>query len=130
MAVLALTAMSTVIAADYPQRLPQDFKRALQHFSCGRNWPDALKIDGYYQPSQDWLVVVHSRPDREFLISHIFRTGDQRILEIYLNRAEHWMQIQIPSDEEVETSAEKSQIRQILNYGADCVTLHFPVPTQ
>jgi hypothetical protein len=58
------------------------------------------------------------------------RNGDQRILEIYLKRAEQWMQIQMTSDEDVDTSTEKHAIRPILNYGADCVTLHCPVPTQ
>jgi hypothetical protein len=128
MAVFALTAISTAVSAEYPQNLPQDFKRAFQQFNCTRNWPEALSIDGYHNPSDDWLVVVHSRPDHEFLISYIFRNGEERILEIYLDREGHWIKIKLPSDDDIETSSEQSTIRQILNYGADCVTLNFPVP--
>jgi hypothetical protein len=130
MAVFAFAIISTVVSAEYPQTLPQDFKRAPQHFSCMRNWPEALNIDGYHNPSTDWLVVVHSRPDHEFLISYIFRNGEERTLEIYLDREGNWIQIEIPSNEDAEASPEKYEIRRILNYGADCVTLNFPVPKQ
>jgi hypothetical protein len=130
MAVFAITIISTVVSAEYPQNLPQDFKRALQQFTCMRNWPEALNIDGYHNPSKNWLVVVHSRPDHEFLISYLFQNGEERTLEIYLDREDHWIQIEIPSDDDVEASPEKYEIRRILNYGADCVTLNFPVPKQ
>jgi hypothetical protein len=130
MAVFAFTIISTVVSAEYPRNLPQDFKRALQQFNCMRNWPEALNIDGYYNPSNDWLVVVHSRPDHEFLISYIFQKGEERTLEIYLDHEDNWIQIEIPSDDDVEASPEKYEIRRILNYGADCVTLNFPVPKQ
>ena len=71
------------------------------------------------------MVVVHSRPEHDFLISYIFRNGEEQILEIYLNRDDNWIKIGVPSDAEVATSAEQSAIRQTLNYGADCVTLNF-----
>jgi len=130
MAVFAFTAISTVVSAEYPQNLPQDFKRALQQFNCGRNWPEALNIDGYHHPSNDWLVVVHSKPDHEFLISYTFQNGEEQILEIYLNREDNWIKIGVPSDNEVKTSSEKYELRHVLNYGADCVALNFPAQKQ
>ena len=129
MAVFAFAAIPAW-SAEYPEKVPKDFKKAPQHFHCGRNWPEALNIDGYYNPSNDSLVVVHGRPDHEFLIAYIFRNGEERILEIYLEREDNWIKIEIPSDDDVETSSEKYEIRQILNYGADCVALNFPTPKQ
>ena len=79
MTVLALTAISTFVSAEYPQNLPPDFKKAPQQFSCTRNWSGALNIDGYYNPSNDWLVVVHGRPDHEFLIAYTLQKGEERI---------------------------------------------------
>jgi hypothetical protein len=127
---MAAVAFTTIAAwpAEYPEKVPKDFKQALRQFSCTRNWPEPLNIDGYHNPAEDWMVVVHSRPDSDFLISYIFRNGEERILDIYLNRDDRWIKIGVPSDDEVGASAEQYAIRQILNYGADCVTLNFPVP--